>query len=189
MIIIFGIMEINVMGAKNKLLYIENCCGECYREFLDYAFQKNNYFMLVYVNYYNKGYARQIKEIKNKLKLFQVKRRTNPSWPGTPNTFCIDTTYQVIFYKTESDAKKVLQRVDSIIEWKSPDYPQDLAFFKGNDCWFFSVAHENIAVIINPDESDISFVKHLGLYKNENLIESKTKYFEFFENEKKHDPL
>ena len=48
--------------------------------------------------------------------------------------------------------------------------PEDLAFFKGNQCWFYSVGHEWIAGIIHADEEDIAFVESLGLARAESAI-------------------
>ena len=97
-------MEINHM---DKIIYFKNddqerdyCNGEVYEDFLDYAFSKTDYFMLVYINYYGEGYTSKQKYFKNALQKFKVKSRNNPSWPGTLNMVCKNTTYKIVFYKT-----------------------------------------------------------------------------------------
>lgn len=174
---IFGTMENDEM----KLIYLNRndniCSGRTYDSFLNYAFSKTDYFMLVYVNYYGKGYTSQMKQFEKQLKPFEVKRRTNPSWPGTLETFSPNTTYKVVFYQTDDMAKKVLKNVNGLFDWTRPLNPQDLAFFKRNKCWFYSVAHEGIAAIMNADEEDFAFLEKNGLAKRENSIEKKDDVF------------
>lgn len=141
----------------------EKCAGQTYYDFLDYAFSETDYFMLVYVNYYGKGLSKSAKITKQKLKEFEVKNRKNPCWPGTPNTYAKETTYRVTFYKNSPNAKQILKEVNSLSGWSYPKQPQDLAFFKGNTCWFYSVGHEKIGAIIHATEKDIAFVEKCGL--------------------------
>lgn len=156
----------------DKVIYFDNnnqttdlCSGNAYTLFLEYAFSKTDFFMLVYVNYYNKGYTKKAKAIMKELEPFKIKSRANPSWPGTPGTICPNTTYKVVFYKNNPLAKSVLSRAYCLSDWTAPQNPQDLAFFKGNQCWFYSVGHEKIAAIIRADEEDLCFVEANGLAK------------------------
>ena len=147
-----------IVFFKNEDQKSDRCSGTTYEQFIDYAFKHTDFFMLVYVNYYNKGYTKKMKSFMKSLKPFQVKRRTNPSWPGTELTICPNTSYKVVFYRTDEDAKEVLKHVFKISDWSCPENPQDLAFFKGNKCWFYSVGHEKIAGIIRADDEDVDFV-------------------------------
>ena len=77
----------------DKIVFFDNknqtndvCNGKMYNDFIDYAFENTDYFMLVYVNYYSKGYSRKQKYFIDALKKYKVKSRTNPSWPGTLQT-------------------------------------------------------------------------------------------------------
>ena len=101
-----------------KVIYFNNgekdCNGQLYVDFLDYAFSKSDFFMLVYINYNGKGYTKRQKNFKQSLKSFQVKSRTNPKWPGTLQTSSQNTTYKVIFYKTEQKAKDILKEVSGL---------------------------------------------------------------------------
>ena len=128
-----------IVFFKNEDQKNDRCSGTTYEQFIDYAFNHTDFFMLVYVNYYNKGYTKKMKSFMKSLKPFQVKRRTNPSWPGTELTICPNTSYKVVFYRTDEDAKEVLKHVFKISDWSCPENPQDLAFFKGNKCWFYTV--------------------------------------------------
>lgn len=158
------------------------CRDQVYFEFLDYAFSKTDYFMLVYVNYYGKGYKKNQKEIKNKLEPYRVKTRTNPSWPGTPETYSLNTTYKVIFYKNHPDALEILKSVSCIDAWSRPSNPEDLAFFKGNQCWFYSVGHEALAAIIHATKEDIEFVKTHNLSSKNNVLKYDHYYDSYDEN-------
>ena len=153
-----------IIHFDNENQTIDKCEGNRYSCFLDYAFENTDYFMLVYVNYYGKGYSQRAKDIKKSLEKYKVKTRTNPQWPGTPGTYAKNTTYKIIFYKTDMAAKKVLKQVSCMSDWSAP-FPQDLAFFKGNLCWFYSVGHEKIGVIIRASRNDIDFLESIGLAK------------------------
>ena len=174
--------------GMNKVIYFNNdeqnndcCCGNIYFDFIDYAFAETDYFMLVYVNYYGKGYTQIMKSFKKALEPYKVKSRSNPSWPGTLKTICPNTTYKVVFYKNDSRAKEIIKQVSRMSEWSCPLYPQDLAFFKGNQCWFYSVGHEKIAAIIHASEKDIDFVERKGLSDRKDAYTEEGHFFDSFD--------
>ena len=170
-----------VIYFNNDDQRLDRCTGQLYFDFLDYAFSKSDYFMLVYVNYYGKGYTKTMKSIKASLAPFKIKSRTNPCWPGTLNTFCPNTTYKVIFYKNTEKAKEILKRVSCLSDWSRPSFPEDLAFFKGNQCWFYSVGHEKIAGIIHATDEDIDFVHSMGLALREDAYVPKSHCFDDYD--------
>ncbi|MBQ2933304.1 MAG: hypothetical protein IJE02_01640 [Clostridia bacterium] len=170
-----------VIYFNNEGQKVDNCSGQVYFEFLDYAFRESDYFMLVYVNYYGNGYSKTMKLFKNELKPFQIKSRSNPRWPGVLETFSPQTTYKIIFYKNKPEAKEVLKRVAKLSDWSAPSYPQDLAFFKGNKCWFYSVGHEKIAAIIHATDKDIDFVESKNLATREMVFEPTDNYFNAYD--------
>lgn len=171
-----------------KVIYFKNdeqkkdyCTGQIYFDFLDYAFSKNDYFMLVYINYYGKGYTSKQKYFKDALKKYKVKSRNNPKWPGTLQQNCPNTTYKIVFYKTENEAKEILKKVMSLSDWSRPSFPEDLAFFKGNQCWFYSVGHEKIAAIIHATEEDINFLATNGLAEKHKAYIPNDNYFSAYD--------
>lgn len=173
----------------DKVLYFKNddqqrdyCVGKTYRDFLEYAFARTDYFMLVYVNYCGKGYTKIMKSFMEELKPFQVKRRSNPSWPGT-TTYCPNTAYKVVFYRNCAQAKEILCKVDRMSAWTCPSYPQDLAFFKGDQCWFYSVGHEKIAAVIHAGYEDISFLAENGLAAPEEAFTPRDNFFDAYDEE------
>ena len=169
-----------VIYFKNDDQQKDYCRGEIYYDFLEYAFSKADYFMLVYVNYFGKGYTAKQKYFKKALEKFKVKSRSNPSWPGTLKTFARDTTYKIVFYKTCEEAKKVLREVDGLSDWSGPN-PEDLAFFKGNQCWFYSVGHERIAAIIHANSLDVDFLESHDLANGAHAFVPKDDYFDAYD--------
>lgn len=172
----------------DKVIYFDNndgkrdsCCGRVYYDFLDYAFSKTDYFMLVYVNYCGKGYSNKMRQFRRILEPFRVKSRSNPSWPGTLGTFSPQTTYKIIFYQTSDKAKESLKQVSCLSDWSSPNYPQDLAFFKGNQCWFYSVGHERIGAIIHADETDLDFIEDSGLATRDKAFIDSVRYYDSYD--------
>lgn len=169
----------------DKVIYFnnsENVSSMVYYDFIDYAFSKTDYFMLVYINYYGKGYTSKQKFFRMSLEKFKVKSRSNPSWPGTLHCIAPNTTYKVVFYKTDQEAKKFLKMVDRISEW-SGGMPEDLAFFKRNQCWFYSVGHEKIAAIIHATVEDIAFVDSLKIASKNEALDHKDNYFDAYDEQ------
>lgn len=159
------------------------CRGKKYRDFIDYAFINSDYFMLVYVNYYARGYSFKQKMYRKLLLPYEVKTRTNPSWPGTLWTISKDSTYRIVFYKNTKKSKKILKIVSSISSWSRPEMPEDLAFFKGNTCWFYSVGHEKIAAFINPSEDDLDFLESKGLAERKNIVAYDSSNYSLYDEE------
>ena len=167
----------------DKVIYFDSthCDGNQYFNFLDYAFQKSNCFMLVYVNYYGKGYTSKQKYFRNALEKYKIKSRTNPKWPGTLKTYSAGSTYKIVFYKTEPKAKDILKEVQSLFDWSRPSCPEYLAFFIDKQCWFYSVGHEKIAAIIHADEEDLNFLEYEGIALQKNAFLPKDNYFQLYD--------
>ena len=160
----------------------DRCAGQVYFDYLDYAFAKCDYFMLVYVDYYGEGYTEKQCFFKRALEDFTVKIRTNPSWPGTPAQEIRNTTYDIVFYKATNDAKAILKSVSCLSAWSRPHYPEDLAFFIGNKCWAYSVGHEKIAAIIHANEADLDFVESNGLARRASAFIPEGANYEYYKS-------
>lgn len=170
----------------DKVIYLEesavsgSCGTSSYHKFIDYAFTRADYFMLVYVNYGRCGYTSHMKKYLEQLNNYRVKVRNDPHWPGTPSTESLGSTYEIVFYKTSDQAKMILKNERSISDWSRPEKPQDLAFFIGNHCWFYSVGHEKIAAMINPENTDIEFLERNGFANSRGIICTESDYFKCF---------
>ena len=146
-----------------KNFFFENeCSGKVYSDFIDYAFSKADYFMLVYTNIANQGYTYLQKYFRNLLDKFKVKSRTNPDWPSLYEIIP-DAKHKIVFYRTAPEAKEILKEVSGIGDWCRLN-PSALSFFKKDKCWFYSIN--------NADEDDIRFALKNGLLKTENIIVS-----------------
>ena len=147
----------------------ERCVGDVYHAFLDYAFSQANFFMLVFAIYYGKGLPARAKQIQKDLIPFRVKSRTNPSWPGVLETYCPNTTYKINFYHCCDESKIFLHEFDKLSDWSRPRNAEDLAFFKNNQCWFYSVGHEKIAAFLHATSRDMQFIKEHALLDSPRL--------------------
>lgn len=156
------------------------CFGSAYHNFIDYAFEKADCFMLVYINYYAKGYSKTQKYCRDKLKKFKIKSRTDPNWPGILELLEGNTSCKVVFYKTSEEAKNILKEAKGLNCWSGVG-PENLAFFIGSKCWFYSVSHENIAAIIHASKEDIDFVVSQSLANRENAYIPNDNYFDAFD--------
>ncbi len=155
--------------------------GQVFFDFLDYAFSKTNYFGLVYINYKNKGYRKLQKYFLKSLEKFKIKSRNNPGWPRTYE-IVPDSNLKIVFYKTEPKAKEILKEAESLYNLSGIN-PCNLCFFKGNQCWFFSIGNENIAAIIHASDEDINFLESKGLaLKKDAFIPKDNRFDEYDEN-------
>lgn len=175
-------MEIKGEFYMDKVIYFnapstDSCHKQIYQDFIDYAFENSDCFMLVYVNYYGKGYTAKQKYFKKSLEPFKIKSRTNPQWPGTLHTNSCNTTYKIVFYKNDNRAKDILKTVSSLSDFSRPNCAEDLSFFKGNQCWFYSVGHEKIAAIIHASTQDLNFLQSKGLADISKAFVPKDDYF------------
>jgi hypothetical protein len=121
-----------------------------------------------------------VKYFRDALKPFKVKSRSNPVWPGNAME-ASDTTYLIAFYKNTEEAKKILKEKEALNYW-GYNSPADLAFFKGDVCWFYSVSHEDIAGIIHADDEDIDFIISKGLASGD-FVEPYSSFYDKY-NEK-----
>lgn len=187
MIITFGIMAIdNMEDTVKKVLEfnsneftVDRCCGKVYLDFLDYAFLHSDYFMLVYVNRVNKGNNSQMEYYKKVLAPYEIKCRTNPFWAGVWMyvSNVNDNQYEIVFYRNAPEAKNILGKVYKLSDWVAPTHPQDLAFYKGNQCWFLSIAEIKDGIFIHPTEEDFDFAESHGLAQRTDAFEAPTKEF------------
>ena len=156
------------------------CTGNKYLNFIDYAFGKTDSFMLVYINYYAKGYSKTQKYFRDKLKRFKIKSRTDPNWPGIMELYGDSTSYKVVFYKNSEETKNILKEAKGLNDWSGRG-PENLAFFIGNQCWFYSVSCENIAAVVHASEEDIAFLVSQNLAKREAAFIPKNNYIDTFD--------
>ena len=153
-------------------LDIDYISNQNYYDFIHYCINNSSAFMLVYVDYCQSNNNNRKTEIKNRLKKYEMKKRNDPKWPGTILTELTGRrTVEIIFYKSCEEVKEVLMSVDNIFSWTRPDMPEDLAFFKGNKCWFYSTAHEELATLVEPSKEDIGFFEKINCFNEKKIYE------------------
>jgi len=146
----------------------ENIEKENYKEFINYALDNSDFFLLVFSKKKNEGFKYKMKEIKKELIKLKVKSKFTYTWAGnimSPNN---KWEYQACYYNAESNALSSLLSVKSLFEWDWPLLPQDLCFYRKNQCWFKSVSHERLALLIKPTKFDIDFFSKIGFIEESN---------------------
>ena len=148
-----------MIEIKNQYLMTE----KQYDDLIKYCLQTCDYFMFVTCNYdFLDDYPAKMENFKNKLKNLFVKERSNPIWPSTES---LDDrhTYNICFYKCNSNAFNILKAPGGVFEWLYPNYPEDLSFFRGNECFMYLSAHEKELWFKNETDEDFSFFKEIGI--------------------------
>lgn len=155
---------------------IDICNDETYREFLDYAFEISNFFMLLYRNWYNRGYSEIQKSYMKDLGPFKVKSKIE-SYPENASV------YQYIFYKNNEKAKEILKKINLINYFNKPTFPENLSFFKENRCRIKTITHEGEGVVLDATDKDVDFFFKLGLSKSDDIQYDETGFYDYCDEE------
>ena len=176
---------------KKEIFFKKEISEKEYFEFIDYAFSKADYFMMVYGSAPNYGYTYHEKRFKKALEKFKVKSRTGTDCPGLYE-FNHEAKYKIVFYKTSLEAREIFKEISKEVvgTYNSSGYHRhglglflaNLSFFKKDDCWFYSSMEEE-AVIIEADKSDIKFALENGLAAPEDIIVDNEKKFYCYHKE------
>jgi len=114
-----------------------------YKELLEFALDETDTFSLVWRNFKFESSAFELIE---NLQPWLVSDYSSSSWPGTE---LFGEKARVKTYKVNPQTIEILNCVDSVFDWQAPKYPEDLAFYKGKEVLFSSVAHEGDAWFTN----------------------------------------
>ena len=120
-------------------LHFGDVKGEQYEALIKYCCATCDYFMLVYRVKRTKALRGLQKDFLNRLRKYSVKSRMDWGWAGTPCEFDERFDYRVCFYKIALGAEELLLEAEHLYGFDGEDFPQDLAFFRGDQCWFASV--------------------------------------------------
>lgn len=115
--------------------------GNVYRALLAYLARNSTSFSLVRRDQldFNHSADRLLEE----LSPFWMRQRRTNKWPGTELMSHFAT---VTFYKVTTDSIAILSMAEALYKWLSPNYPEDLSFYRADgSCLFTSVSHENDA--------------------------------------------
>ena len=109
-----------------------------YESLLEMGLEKSDSFSLVWRD--ELEYNDHCKSIENMLLPFLVKEERLDEWPGTKLFGSLATVRR---YSVSSESIEILKKANSFSDWQSPNYPEDLAFYKGGEVVYLSIAHEN----------------------------------------------
>ncbi|WP_294360138.1 hypothetical protein [uncultured Clostridium sp.] len=98
-----------------------------------------------------------------KTERYLLKSRNNPIWPSNEPKYGSNVKeININVYKVCDEVKQYLMDPQGLFNWKYPNYPDDLCFFKDGYCWFNIVAHENIAFMHLKNKNEIEEIKKMG---------------------------
>ena len=58
------------------------------------------------------------------------------------------------YYKLSKQIQKLIIKTGSFANWRNPDLPEDMAFYKNKKPWLYSISHEDI-VYINTNDNKL----------------------------------
>lgn len=115
--------------------------GKVYHRLLAYLEKNASSFSLVRRDQLD--FSASADKLQNALRPFLIRQERTAKWPGSE---LIGHFAQVAFYRVTPEAVRVLANAPGLYTWLSPDYPEDLAFYRSDGtCLLASIAHEKDA--------------------------------------------
>ncbi len=164
-----------------KAVYSEQDVQEPnYTRLIEYALATSDAFMLVYVF---TGWRRQLcakaRRIKLALRPYRLKRRYDSQWPATES---MGDNYMIEVYRSRPEVMDILREPGSLYAWFPTVFPQDIAFFRQNRCWFFTCAHERFLwAYFQPPQDDAAISPLLGAVDIEKYKSIEELYYEDYQ--------
>lgn len=136
----------------------KDIAGDDYERFIEKAFDRFAFFSLVWRSQLTSEESARV--IRPELRPYQVRHRRTNRWPGTEVG---GSKADLLIYRCDSRAIRILMRPGSLFSWCAPKFPEDLAFYGADRrCAVASVAHERDGRILDL-EFGHSLPKKLGL--------------------------
>ena len=110
-----------------------------YEAFLDHARKNVDLFTLVWRA--GVKFSSIADDLKSTLSPFLIKEDKRNTWPGTESSGAPSLVSE---YRVCEESIYVLGVVKDVWVWQSPNYPEDLAFYRKGKVVFASVAHEGM---------------------------------------------
>ena len=82
-------------------------------------------------------------------------------WPG--NIGQTDQRYDIYLFKSDVKVLPILLKSEKLADWKAPQFPEDLCFFRNNECWLFTVSHEEILSFTLKSYDEYDLLKSIGV--------------------------
>jgi hypothetical protein len=108
-----------------------------YKELLERAKQEFDSFSLVWRDQLK--YNKNADAFSNQLKSHLIEEKYTDQWPGTK---LFGSMAKVRLYKVNNETLSILSNLSNVFEFRSPNYPEDLAFYSKGIVKFTSISHE-----------------------------------------------
>ena len=162
--------QINAIKEDAGMLSIlQDIKGDVYVRLITEACKRCDKFSLIRTNYTQSYYKRATFSSKP-IRQYRIKSKAVNSWPnGGPGEEYIkmnpDYPYKSIMdiYRVCDETRDFLISQGDMFNWCPPDLPEDLCFYRGEDCWMFCTAHEEICMINTNDRCDRLLLMDMGL--------------------------
>jgi hypothetical protein len=116
--------------------------GNVYQRLLAYLAQNSASFSLV--RHDQLDFNLSADKLDEELRSFRIRQNRTNKCPGTELMGHFAT---VTFYRVTNDSIAILLRTGALYKWLSPNYPEDLSFYRvDGSCLFASVSHEKDAL-------------------------------------------
>lgn len=112
---------------------------------------------------------KNINELKEKLSRYLIKETHDSKWTVQEvmkrnkkenNKYLFD----VCFYRTCPEIEKfLLESAKSLYSFKPPYFPEDIAFYKDEYCWFYTITHEKTSGMYIDSEEDCKRIENMGI--------------------------
>ena len=138
-----------VMYKQQYLMFVERCFFECdVFSFCLPVFGKNEFT-----------------EYKNKIKPILNTFKSNLIYAEQTKCYLDQKTEhinEVYYYNTLGLSCEPFNQLESIYDWRYPNFPEDICFYKNGECWLQSIAHEHLCFIYDDSKEIKDYIKWLG---------------------------
>ena len=161
---------------------MDSFSGPPYYTLLSMGFDDCDAFMLTVRRDGDKEvYKQNIALMMQDLRPYRLKCRHDLRWPGieeTPEVFEKGRRYDVCFYRCDMAAYYVLEAINGFFEWKYPEHPEHLCFFRRGKIWLTSCAETKLVRIENEDETDLFVLKRFCDWDHAHVLPQRESYYE-----------
>ena len=152
-------------------LEMQNATKDQFKKFVEYLYSRCDKFLMAIPNFERtryqqdemnekyKKYLNNIKPICDSIEPYIIYKYYTKHYMHTKSSIIRDARL-VKFYEGFKD---ILLKSGGFHKWLYPKYPEDLCFFKGQKCWFFTIVHEDMFYIVEPTDEDIDMIEKIGI--------------------------
>ncbi|MBF8416837.1 stage III sporulation protein AH [Bacillus coagulans] len=124
---------------------------------MDFAFERCDIFHLVIRKEF--GPLNDYDPVLNELHPFLKEKKETSKWAGTELDG--ETAYVYYYSANELSKDKILKFSKSLFGWEQPILPEDLSFYKSENPWLVSIAHEQMAYILTDDQYEMDRLRKI----------------------------